>query len=126
VDLVNEVGSQAAAMPGSCADPLSFSDIQVDRGSWISFPQLPGVSTSGTSYAFDPALGAWVLSSKDLGGLVPALTQAELFAQDGSGSGGGSSTAGTWQVQNSSTSAQVTGVAMSDQPCDTWAGVPAG
>ena len=114
-------------MPGSCAVPLDFSDIQVEHGAWVGFDQLPAVSTQGTSYAFDPSLGAWDLAAKDVSGLVPTLSRAELYAQDGSGSGpaGGSAVAGAWQVQNSSTSA-VTGVSMSDQPCDTWAGVPAG
>ena len=122
VDLVNEVGSPGSPMPGSCADPLNFSDVQIDRGGWVSLPPLPGVSTSGTSYSYDEALGAWVLSAKDVSGLVPTLSQAELYAQDGSGR---AEPAGAWQVQNSSSSS-VTGVAMSDQPCDTWAGVPAG
>lgn len=128
VDLVNEVGSSTASMPGSCVDPLTFSDVQVDRGGWVSFPQLPGIATSGTSYAFDRELGAWVLSAKDVSGFVPALNRAELYAQDGDGpgNGGGSESAGAWQVQNSSPSAQVTGVAMNDEPCETWAGVPAG
>ena len=130
VDLVNQVGSSSAPMPGSCAAPLTFSDVQVDRGGWVSLPELPGVATSGTSYPYDESLGAWLLSAKDVSGLVPALSRAELYAQDAGGSGGagsgGSGPAGAWQVQNDSPSSTVTGVAMSDQPCETWAGVPAG
>ena len=102
--------------------PLVIGDVHVQSSGWKSLPQLPSVSTNGASYPYDPVNGGWVLGASQLGGDSPALSRVEAFEQDATGSGNG--VPGAWQIQDSSSSSQQTGISMSDQPCDTWAGVP--
>jgi hypothetical protein len=115
-----------AQMPGSCEIPMAFGSLHVEQGAWEPLPQpSAAVSTTGSTLAWDDELGAWTVPAASLAGAVPPLSRLALFAQDWAGSGPGANRlpVAAWSVQNTSSGSD-TSLTMTDQPCDTWAGIP--